>query len=156
MSARIQIEVAAPGGLRCELSRTARGDWYACLFRVRNRQHTFFAWGFANPDQVPAVVDDRDRQYLRIGRSHFELPDASLNKLKAWLAQVTNATPEGDNRGVPAGGSHAGPDAAAGKPDAAVEGALQPTPHDDAPPGLQQAAGRQALPVQLETPAGAE
>jgi hypothetical protein len=153
VTARVRIEVAALGGLRCMLERNEYGDWCAALFRQCKRETTFVAWGFASSASEVSAVEDQS--YLRIGRCHFELPAASLKKLEAWLDQVTNATPEGDNRGVPAGGSHAGPDAAAGKPDAAVEGALQPTPHDDAPPRLQQAAGRQALPVQSETPAGA-
>lgn len=157
MSARAHIEVSAGGGLRCRLVRTEYRSWHACLLRVRNHQATYFAWGFAEDvSDVRAVEREfHDGQsYLRVGNCHFDLPDASFQKLKAWLDQHANATPEGGNRGVPAGGSHAGPDAAAGKPDAAVEGALQPTPHDDAPPGLQRVAGRQALPVQSETPAG--
>lgn len=140
----------------CLTLRFEYGHWSMSLYNKSSKRMVAFVSSVGT--QKPPRFREEDGIYeIWLGEpgsaTCFELQKRSWEKLKAWVDHVTNAMQEGDNRGVSAGVSHTVPDAAAGKPDAAVEGELQPSPHDDAPPGLQQAAGRQALPVQIETPA---
>ncbi|MDR1076096.1 MAG: hypothetical protein LBL59_07350 [Xanthomonadaceae bacterium] len=86
---------------------------------------------------------------IQVGSTWLRVPEKSWHTLQAFVAEIQRTHERGDNRGVPTDGSHTDPDTAAGKPDVVIDGAPQPiSPDREAQPGLQQAGGRLAPPVQ--------
>lgn len=142
------------GSKEVGLQRDQYLDWAAWIKPARTAVYLAFLCGHSKP---PRFKHDAINDCYNVWLEHasIEVPLNVWNKLKAWVEQVTQDAPEGANRGVNAEGSQTGPDAAAGKPDVAVEGVLQPLPlTEDGPHGLQRAGGSRAPAVQEETRPG--
>lgn len=91
MTGPVAMTVPALAGLRCELKRAEHGGWMAYLFKKREFEITYVVWGFADDNRPPRFSSDQRAWTMAVGRTHFELPETSWKRIKAWFEQVTNA-----------------------------------------------------------------